>query len=55
MLDAHQEIGELRSPSIQRYIMELMSDMGEHFESVSTALSMFNEVGENQVSISART
>ncbi|KAI9441246.1 WD40 repeat-like protein [Lactarius indigo] len=37
--------GELKSPPIQRYIMELMSDMGEHFESVSAALSMFNEVG----------
>jgi hypothetical protein len=35
--------------------MELMSDMGEHFESVSTALSMFNEVGEHQVSISVPT
>ncbi|KAH9006565.1 WD40 repeat-like protein [Lactarius hatsudake] len=37
--------GELKSPPIQRYIMELMSDVGEHFESVSAALSMFNEVG----------
>ncbi len=35
--------------------MELMSDMGEHFESVSTALSLFNEVGQYHVSISVPT
>ena len=32
--------------------MELMSDMGEHFESVSAALSMFNEVGQYHLSFS---
>ena len=35
--------------------MELMSDMGEHFESVSAALSTFNEVGQYRLSISVPT
>lgn len=37
--------GKLRSPAVQRYLHELMTDVGEHLSSVSAALSMFIEVG----------
>ncbi|KAI0301607.1 hypothetical protein B0F90DRAFT_1817073 [Multifurca ochricompacta] len=37
--------GKLRSPAVQRYLHELMTDMGEHLNSVGAALSMFIEVG----------
>ena len=37
--------GKLNSPAVRRYINELMIDVGEHLNSVSTALSMFIEVG----------
>ncbi|KAH9963011.1 WD40-repeat-containing domain protein [Russula dissimulans] len=37
--------GKLRSPAVRRYLHELMVDVGEHLNSVSTALSMFIEVG----------
>ncbi|KAI9509318.1 WD40-repeat-containing domain protein [Russula earlei] len=37
--------GKLKSPTVRRYLHELMEDVGEHLNSVSTALSMFIEVG----------
>jgi hypothetical protein len=37
--------GKLRSPAVQRYLHEVMTDVGEHISSVSAALSMFIEVG----------
>ncbi|KAI9441245.1 WD40 repeat-like protein [Lactarius indigo] len=37
--------GKLRSPAVQRYLHELMTDVSEHLSSVSAALSMFIEVG----------
>jgi len=37
--------GKLKSPAVRRYIHELVVDVGEHLNSVSTALSMFIEVG----------
>ncbi|KAI0262534.1 WD40-repeat-containing domain protein [Gloeopeniophorella convolvens] len=37
--------GKIKSPGVQRYLHELMTDMGEHISSVSSALSMFIEVG----------
>lgn len=37
--------GKHRSPAVQRYLHELMTDVGEHLSSVSAALSMFIEVG----------
>ena len=37
--------GKLRSPVVQRYLHELMTDVGEHLSTVSAALSMFIEVG----------
>ncbi|KAN0131941.1 WD40 repeat-like protein [Lactarius tabidus] len=37
--------GKLRSPAVQRYLHEVMTDVGEHLSSVSAALSMFIEVG----------
>jgi hypothetical protein len=38
-------IGKLKSLAVRRYLHELMADMGEHLNSLSTALSMFIEVG----------
>ena len=37
--------GKLKSPAVRRYINDLMMDVGEHLNSVSTSLSMFIEVG----------
>ncbi len=37
--------GKLKSLAVRRYVHELMMDVGEHLSSVSTALSMFIEVG----------
>ncbi|KAH9060585.1 WD40 repeat-like protein [Lactarius vividus] len=37
--------GKLRSPAVQRYLHELMTDVSEHLSSVSAALTMFIEVG----------
>ncbi|KAI9465719.1 WD40 repeat-like protein [Lactarius psammicola] len=37
--------GNFRSPAVQRYLHELMTDVSEHLSSVSAALSMFIEVG----------
>ncbi|KAH9042505.1 hypothetical protein EDB85DRAFT_2139080 [Lactarius pseudohatsudake] len=37
--------GKLRSPAVQRYLHELMTDVSEHLSSVSAALAMFIEVG----------
>ena len=43
----HRHKGKLKSPAVQRYLHELMVDVGEHLSSVSTALSMFIEVGQS--------
>ncbi|KAF8496482.1 WD40 repeat-like protein [Russula emetica] len=37
--------GKLKSLAVRRYLHELMADVGEHLHSLSTALSMFIEVG----------
>ncbi|KAI0250713.1 WD40-repeat-containing domain protein [Lactifluus subvellereus] len=37
--------GQLKSPAVRRYLHELMTDMGDHLNSVSAALSMFIDVG----------
>ncbi|KAH9177768.1 WD40 repeat-like protein [Lactarius sanguifluus] len=37
--------GKLRSPAVQRYLHEIMTDVTEHLSSVSAALTMFIEVG----------
>ncbi len=39
--------GNFRSPAVQRYLHELMTDVTEHLSSVSAALSMFIEVGQS--------
>jgi hypothetical protein len=41
----HRRKGKLKSLVVRRYLHELMADVGEHLHSVSTALSMFIEVG----------
>lgn len=39
--------GKLKSLAVRRYLHELMVDVGEHLNSLSTALSMFIEVGRS--------
>ena len=41
----HDRKGQLKSIAVRRYLHELMADVGEHLNSLSTALSMFIEVG----------
>jgi len=41
----HGHKGKLKSLAVRRYLHELMADVGEHLNSLSTALSMFIEVG----------
>jgi len=41
----HGRKGKLESLAVRRYLHELMADVGEHLNSLSTALSMFIEVG----------
>jgi len=45
MLMSNRHKGKLKSLAVRRYVHELMMDVGEHLNSVSTALSMFIEVG----------
>ncbi len=45
MLMSNRHEGKLKSLAVRRYVHELMMDVGEHLSSVSTALSMFIEVG----------
>ncbi|KAF8627354.1 hypothetical protein AX15_004423 [Amanita polypyramis BW_CC] len=37
--------GQFRSSAVQRYIHDLSSEMGEHIDNITSALSMFIEVG----------
>ncbi|KAF8190525.1 hypothetical protein BJ912DRAFT_965422 [Pholiota molesta] len=37
--------GQFRYPSVQRYIHDLSSEMGNHFDELTSSLSMFIEVG----------
>ncbi|KAI0064262.1 WD40 repeat-like protein [Artomyces pyxidatus] len=37
--------GQFKYPAVQRYLHDLVSEMGEHIESISTSLSMFIEIG----------
>ncbi|KAI0049167.1 WD40 repeat-like protein [Auriscalpium vulgare] len=37
--------GQFKYPAVQRYLHDLISEMGEHIESISTSLSMFIEIG----------
>jgi hypothetical protein len=39
-------LGQFRYPSVQRYIHDLSSEMGNHFDELTSSLSMFIEVGE---------
>ena len=41
-------LGQFRFPSVQRYLHDLASEMGEHLDGITSALSMFIEVGEPQ-------
>jgi hypothetical protein len=38
--------GQFKYPAVQRYLHDLSSDFGEHIESITSALSMFIEVGK---------
>ncbi|KAJ7598791.1 quinon protein alcohol dehydrogenase-like superfamily [Mycena floridula] len=37
--------GQFRYPSVQRYLHDLTSEMGEHLDNITTTISMFIEVG----------
>ena len=37
--------GQFRYPSVQRYLHDLVSEIGEHIESITTSLSVFIEIG----------
>ncbi|KAI0262535.1 WD40 repeat-like protein [Gloeopeniophorella convolvens] len=37
--------GQFRYPAVQRYLHDLLSEIGEHIESISSSLSMFVEIG----------
>jgi hypothetical protein len=39
--------GNLRNPAVQRYLHDLSSDLGEHIASITSALSLFIEVGKS--------
>ena len=39
-------LGQFRFPAVQRYIHDLSSEMGEHIDNITSALSMFIEVGK---------
>ena len=39
--------GQFKYPAIQRYLHDLSSDLGEHIETVTSALSLFIEVGKS--------
>ena len=37
---------QFKNPAVQRYLHDLSSDLGEHIESITSALSLFIEVGK---------
>ncbi len=37
--------GQFRYPSVQRYLHDLVSEIGEHIESITSSLSVFIEIG----------
>ena len=39
--------GQFKYPAVQRYLHDLSSDLGEHVESITSALSLFIEVGKS--------
>ena len=42
--------GQFRYPAVQRYLHDLSTDLGEHIESITSALSLFIEVGKCSIS-----
>jgi hypothetical protein len=40
-------LGHFRDPAVQRYLHEISSDLGEHIASITSALSVFIEVGKS--------
>ena len=41
----HIHAGQFRHPSVQRYLHDLLSEIGEHVESITNSLSVFIEIG----------
>ena len=39
--------GQFKYPAVQRYLHDLSTDLGEHIESITSALSLFIEVGKS--------
>jgi len=40
-------LGQFKYPAVQRYLHDLSSDLGEHIASITSALSLFIEVGKS--------
>jgi hypothetical protein len=38
--------GQFKYPAVQRYLHDLSTDLGEHIESITSALSLFIDIGE---------
>ena len=41
--------GQFRYPSVQRYLHDLVSEIGEHIEAITSSLSVFIEIGLFQI------
>ena len=39
--------GNFKNPAVQRYLHDLSSDLGEHIANITSALSLFIEVGKS--------
>lgn len=37
--------GQFKYPAVQRYLHDLTSEMGEHLDNITAALSVFIEIG----------
>jgi len=46
--------GQFKYPAVQRYLHDLSSDLGEHIENITSALSLFIEVGKFSYFVSVR-
>jgi hypothetical protein len=45
ILFIHIHAGQFRYPSVQRYLHDRISEIGEHVESITNSLSVFIEIG----------
>ena len=43
--------GQFKYPAVQRYLHDLTSEMGEHLDNITAALSVFIEIGASCCSL----